>query len=91
MGAHISKETGEIKKQKQKVIVLTEDKEDVGEDRADHRGLDEPELVLFQGDDADDELDGVAKGCIEESSEGLSRRDSLKTKHRSVTGKSRRV
>ncbi len=38
-------------------------KEEVGEDRTKERGLDKVELVLEQGNNGDDELDGVAEAA----------------------------
>jgi len=49
----------------------TQDKQDVGQDTAQHRSLNQTELVLLQSDDPDQELDGVSEGGIEESRDGL--------------------
>ncbi|KAH6607600.1 hypothetical protein Trco_003913 [Trichoderma cornu-damae] len=47
------------------------DQQQVGEDGADERGLDNGNLVVDEGDDGDDELDGIAERGVEQAAEGL--------------------
>lgn len=47
------------------------DEQEIGKNGADKRGLDNDNLVLDEGNDGDNELDGVAKGGVDETAEGL--------------------
>ena len=48
------------------------DKEDVGQDGPDQRGLHDAKLTLDESDDTDDELNGDAKGGVQEAAESRS-------------------
>lgn len=47
------------------------DEQQVGQDGADERGLDDDNLTLDESEDGDDELDSIAKGGVDEAAEGL--------------------
>jgi hypothetical protein len=49
-----------------------EDQQRVAQDRSDHAGLNQPNLSLNERQDGDQEFDGVSKGGVEETSEGVS-------------------
>jgi hypothetical protein len=49
----------------------TQDQENVGEDASQHRGLDQSKLILLQGDDADQEFNGVTKRGVQEGRDAL--------------------
>jgi hypothetical protein len=49
----------------------TQDEQDVGEDASQHGRLDQAELVLLQGDDTDQEFDGVTECRVQEGRDAL--------------------
>ncbi|KAB8337329.1 hypothetical protein FH972_021628 [Carpinus fangiana] len=48
-----------------------EDKQDVGQNAAKHARLNDADLTLAQGNNADNQLDGITKGGIHEAANGL--------------------
>ena len=54
-----SKSTGEV--------THTEDKQDVGEDTADHTGLYDVDLAFDEGENSYEKLDGITKGGVEQT------------------------
>lgn len=58
----------------------SQDQEDVGEDTSEHRSLDQSKLVLLEGDDADQEFDGVTERGVQEG------RDALRHAHAELFG-----
>ena len=49
----------------------TQDEQDVGKDASQHGRLDQAELVLLQGDDTDQEFDGVTECRVQEGRDAL--------------------
>lgn len=52
-------------------VTHTEDEQYVGEDTTDHGGLDNVEFTLDQSENGDEQLDGVTKRRVEQTSPGI--------------------
>jgi hypothetical protein len=48
-----------------------QDQQRVTEDGPDHAGLNQPDLPLHQGEDADEEFDGVSESSVQETTESV--------------------
>jgi hypothetical protein len=48
-----------------------EDQQRVTENGPDHAGLNQPDLPLHQGEDADEEFDGVSESSVQETTESV--------------------
>ena len=56
---------------KERVTMTATHEKHIGQDAAEHAGLHDTDLVLLEGHDGDDELDGVAKGGVAQAAQCL--------------------